>query len=95
MGARVDQVVWLLNKDFLILVLISNIISWPVAFLPDGPVDRGFCLPMNFGLSPFIWDTVVPFILSLLITLIIALVTISAVSLKAARANPVNTVSRE
>jgi putative ABC transport system permease protein len=32
MGARVDQVVWLLNKDFLILVLISNIISWPVAY---------------------------------------------------------------
>ena len=95
MGARVDQVVWLLNKDFLILVLISNIISWPVAFYLMDRWIEGFAYRMNFGLSPFIWDTVVPFILSLLITLIIALVTISAVSLKAARANPVNTVSRE
>ncbi len=95
MGARVDQVVWLLNKDFLILVLISNIISWPVAYYLMDRWIMGFAYRMNFGLSPFIWDTVVPFILSLLITLIIALVTISAVSLKAARANPVNTVSRE
>ena len=48
MGASVDQVVWLLNKDFLILVLISNLISWPVALLPYGPVDTGFCLPDGF-----------------------------------------------
>jgi putative ABC transport system permease protein len=95
MGARVDQVVWLLNKDFLILVLISNLISWPVAYYLMDRWIEGFAYRMNFGLSPFIWDTVVPFILSLLITLIIALVTISAVSLKAAQANPVNTVSRE
>ena len=95
MGARVDQVIWLLNKDFLILVLMSNLISWPVAYYLMDRWIQGFAYRMEFGLSPFIWYTVVPFIVSLLITLIIALATISSLSVKAARMNPVNTLSRE
>ena len=95
MGARVDQVVWLLNKDFLILVLISNIISWPVAYYLMDRWIQGFAYHMNFGLSPFVMATVVPFIVSLFLTLIIALITISSLSFKAARVNPVNSLSRE
>jgi putative ABC transport system permease protein len=95
MGARVDQVVWLLNKDFLILVLISNLISWPVAFYIMDRWIMSFAYRMNFGLSPFVWATVIPFIVSLIITLIIAFITISSVSIKAANLNPINTVSRE
>jgi len=95
MGARVDQVIWLLNKDFLILVLISNLISWPVAYYLMGRWIQGFAYRMEFGLTPFVWATVIPFIVSLLITLIIALVTISSLSIKAARENPINTLSRE
>jgi len=95
MGARVDQVVWLLNKDFLVLVLISNLISWPVAYYLMDKWILGFAYRMDFGLSPFVLATVVPFIVSLLITLTVAFITISSLSLKAARANPINTVSRE
>jgi putative ABC transport system permease protein len=95
MGAQVDQVIWLLNKDFLILVLISNLISWPVAYYLMVRWIQGFAYRMEFGLTPFVWVTVIPFIVSLLITLIIALVTISSLSIKAARENPINTLSRE
>lgn len=95
MGARVDQIVWLLNKDFLVLVLISNLISWPVAYYAMDRWIEGFAYHMNFGLSPFVWTTVIPFIVSLLITLTVALITISFLSVKAAHANPINTVSRE
>ncbi len=95
MGARVDQVVWLLNKDFLILVLISNMVSWPVAYYLMDKWIMGFAYRMNFGLSPFVWATVVPFIVSLLITLVIALITISSVSIKTANLNPLTTISRE
>ena len=77
MGASVNQVVWLLNKDFLILVLISNLISWPVAYYLMDRWIMSFAYRMDFGLSPFVLATVVPFIVSLLITLIIALITIS------------------
>lgn len=95
MGARVDQVVWLLNKDFLILVLISNLISWPVAYYLKDSWIQGFAYRMDFGLSPFVLATIVPFILSFFITLAIALITIRSVSIKAAHLNPINTVSRE
>jgi putative ABC transport system permease protein len=95
MGARVNQVVWLLNKDFLLLVLISNLISWPVAYYFMDKWIMTFAYRMDFGLSPFVLSTVVPFIVSLLITLIIALVTISMLSIRAARMNPVKSLSRE
>jgi putative ABC transport system permease protein len=95
MGARVNQVVWLLNKDFLLLVLISNLISWPVAYYLMDKWLIGFAYRMDFGLSPFVLATVVPFIISLLITLAVALITISSLSIKSALVNPVNSLSRE
>jgi putative ABC transport system permease protein len=95
MGARVGQVVWLLNKDFLILVLISNLISWPVAYYLMDRWLEGFAYRMDFGLPDFILKTAVSFILSMIITLLIAIITTSALSIRAARMNPVNTVLRE
>jgi putative ABC transport system permease protein len=95
MGADASQVVWLLNKDFLLLVLISNIISWPVAYYFMGKWIEGFAYRMDFGLSPFVMATVIPFIASLLVTLIISFITISLISVRAARTNPVETLSRE
>ena len=50
MGARIDQVIWLLNKDFLILVLLSNLISWPVAYWLMDRWMKGFAYRMDFGL---------------------------------------------
>ncbi len=95
MGARVNQVVWLLNKDFLVLVLISNLISWPVAYYLMDHWISGFAYRMSFGISPFVWATFVPFTISMVITLVIAFITTSALSVKAARLNPVETLSRE
>ncbi|HOO99132.1 MAG TPA: ABC transporter permease [Bacteroidales bacterium] len=95
MGAKADQIVWLLNKDFLVLVLISNLISWPFAYYLMDRWLTGFAYRINFGLSPFVWATAVPFVVSLLITLVIAFITISLVSIKAANLNPLETISRE
>jgi len=92
MGAGAKQVVWLLNRDFLILVLISNLISWPVAYYFMDKWLTGFAYRMDFGLSPFVAATLVPFVVSLLITLVIALITISLVSVRAAGTNPVDTL---
>ena len=92
MGAGAKQVVWLLNRDFLILVLISNLISWPVAYYFMDKWLTGFAYRMDFGLSPFVAATIVPFVVSLLITLMIALITTSLVSVRAARTNPVDTL---
>jgi putative ABC transport system permease protein len=95
MGAEVSQVVWLLNKDFLLLVLASNLVSWPVAYYFMAKWIEGFAYRMDFGLSPFVPATVIPFIVSMILTLVISLITTSLVSVKAARTNPVETLSRE
>jgi len=95
MGANISQIIWLLNKDFLILVLISNLISWPVAYYLMDRWIQGFAYRMDFGLSPFVLATVVPFFFSMVITVVIALITISLLSVRAAFVNPVNTLSRE
>ena len=95
MGASVTQIVQILNKDFLVLVLISNLVSWPVAYYAMDRWIEGFAYHMNFGLSPLIWSTLIPFVVSLLITLVVALITISFISIKAAHENPVNTITME
>jgi putative ABC transport system permease protein len=95
MGAEVKQVVWLLNRDFLILVLLSNLISWPVSYYFMDKWLQGFEYRMDFGLTPFVAATLVPFLASLIITLVIALITTSLVSVKAAGTNPVYTLKRE
>jgi putative ABC transport system permease protein len=95
MGANIGQIIWLLNKDFLLLVLISNLISWPVAYYLMDRWIQGFAYRMDFGLSPFVLVTVLPFIVSLVITIVIALITISFLSVRAAFVNPINTLSRE
>ncbi len=95
MGAGINQVVWLLNRDFLVLVLISNLISWPVAYYLLDRWLQSFAYRMDFGLSPFVPATLVPFVISLFVTIIVALLTVSLVSLRAARTNPVETLTRE
>jgi putative ABC transport system permease protein len=88
-------VVWLLNKDFLILVLASNLVSWPIAYYLMDKWLTGFAYRFDFGLSPFVMTTVIPFIVSLIITLIIAFITISSISFKSATANPIDSLQRE
>jgi putative ABC transport system permease protein len=95
MGAGVRQVVWLLNRDFLVLVLISNLISWPVAYYFIDKWLQGFAYRMDFGFSPFVASTLTPFLASLVITLVIAFITTSLVSVRAAGTNPVHTLKRE
>lgn len=95
MGATSGLIIWLLNKDFLILVLISNLFAWPVAYLAMNKWLQDFAYRIDFGLSPFVLYTIVPFILATLIGVAIALITVSLLSVRAANANPVDAIRYE
>lgn len=87
LGASVSHVVTMLSRDFMILVLISIAIGIPV----------GYYL-MNKWLQDFAYRTDITlavFITAGLISLIIAGVTVSFESLRAARTNPVNSLRSE
>ncbi len=86
-GAPVRHIVWLLVREFAFWVLISNIIAWPVAYLI-----------MERWLQNFTYRTQIPFflfVLSGLISLSIAVLTVSSQALRAAVASPIHALRHE
>ena len=87
LGATVSNIVGLMSKDFLLLVAVSNLISWPAAYFIMNKWLQNFAYRMNLS----VWI----FILSGLTALAIALLTVSYQSIKAATANPVEALKYE
>ena len=87
MGASVQNIVSLLSKDFLKLILIANIIAWPVAWFALNRWLLDFAYRINIS-----WWV---FALTGLTALLIALITISFQAIKAAIANPVKSLRTE
>ena len=89
LGASVGNIVGLLSKDFLWLVGIAFLVATPITFyLMKGWLD-GFFYRIH------IWSTWWIFVLGGLGALAIALTTISFQAVKAALANPVNSLRSE
>ncbi|HYE54505.1 MAG TPA: FtsX-like permease family protein, partial [Chitinophagaceae bacterium] len=87
LGATVQNVVTMLSRDFVKLVLIANIIAWPVAWYA-----------LNQWLADFAYRVDVQwwvFLLAGLAALLIALLTVSFQAIRAAIANPVKSLRTE
>ncbi|MCK4991837.1 MAG: FtsX-like permease family protein, partial [Bacteroidales bacterium] len=80
MGATQNQILYLFLLQFSKWVIISNIIAWPVSYFVIKPWLQNFTYRIDF---PF-WT----FIISLLLSLTIAVLTVSWQSVKASRMNP-------
>jgi len=87
LGANVPQIVIELSKDFLKLVLIAAIIALPIAWLSMNKWLTGFAFRINIS-----WWVLA---MAGVMALIIAFVTISFQSIKAALANPVKSLRSE
>lgn len=87
LGADVSQIMFLLSKDFLRLVLIAIIVAMPVAwyFMRKWLEDFAYRTDMN----PLI------FVGAAVTAILIALLTVSYLSYKAAQANPVKSLRSE
>lgn len=87
LGASVGNITFLLSRDFIVLVLIANMIAWPIAWYV-----------MNKWLENFAYHTEIGpdiFIIAGLLALLITLLTVSFQSVKAALANPVESLKNE
>nr|MBA3683584.1 ABC transporter permease [Bacteroidota bacterium] len=82
MGASVLNIVSLLSKDFVKLVIIANIIAWPLGWwlVSKWLQDFAYRVDMSWWI----------FALAGFTSLIIALLTVSTQTLKAAKSNPIN-----
>jgi putative ABC transport system permease protein len=87
LGASIAGITKLLSKDFLILVLISAVVAFPLAWWGMHKYLENFAYRISIG-----WWV---FILAGLIAMIIALITISFQSIRAAVANPVKSLRTE
>ena len=87
LGASVSTIVVLIAKDFLLLVFIATIIASPVAWFAMRQWLQSF--PYRINITGWI------FLTAGLMAVIIALVTVSYQAIKAALANPVNSLKTE
>jgi putative ABC transport system permease protein len=87
LGASTGSIVTLLSKHFIRLVLVANAIAWPMAWyaVNHWMQDYAYRLPMSWWV----------FFLAGLTAVVIALTTVSLLGMKAARANPVNSLRSE
>lgn len=87
LGATIPGITAMLSRQFILLILLSNIIAWPVAYYITNNWLNDFAYRININ----IWF----FILSALIALIIALFTVISNTVKAATANPFESLRYE
>ncbi|MCX2479547.1 ABC transporter permease [Pedobacter sp. MC2016-15] len=87
LGASNMNILTLLNKDFIKLVLIADLIAFPIAYL----IINKWLSAYSFRVS----ISVLPFAVALLLSLIIAIITVSVQSVKVAKANPVDALKYE
>ncbi len=87
LGANVSSILALISKEYLLLILVSFVISIPIAYFVMEQWLQQFTYRTDVGWSVFVYAG--------LLTLAIALLTVSWQSLKAALTNPVNTLRSE
>jgi putative ABC transport system permease protein len=87
LGASVSGIVGLLSKDFLKLVVLSILIASPLAWYFMNNWLQNFAYRISIG-----WWV---FVAAGMIAVLIALITVSIQSIKAAIANPVNSLRNE
>ena len=87
LGASVTQLINMLTKEFVKLVLLANIIAWPISLILAKNWLSRFSYQIDLPISPFILATV--------LALIIAILTVSFQAYRAAVSEPVNALKYE
>ncbi|UCE68109.1 MAG: hypothetical protein JSU85_14850 [Candidatus Zixiibacteriota bacterium] len=86
-GASIPDVLALISKEFMILVVIANVIAWPAAYIIISKFLESYAYRVEIGLEPFL--------LSGFVALLIAFITISYQVIKSALANPIDAIKYE
>lgn len=87
LGASINSIVALLSKDFLKLVMLSNLLAWPLAWWAVHRWLEAFTYRTPIG-----WWV---FAISGLMALLIAMITVSFQAIKAAMLNPIKSLRAE
>lgn len=86
-GASTFELVKMLNGSFLMMVFLANLVAWPVAYIFITKWLASFEYRIHLGL----W----PFVIAMLLSMVITLITVSIRSYKAATANTIDALKYE
>jgi len=87
LGASIGNILVLLSKEFAKWVLVANVVAWPLGYFVMNRWLQNFAFKINIDL----W----PFILSAVLALVIALLTVSYQSIKTSLTDPVDCLRYE
>jgi putative ABC transport system permease protein len=80
LGASVSKITMLLSREFVHWVVLANLIAWPIAYLAMEIWLQNFAVRIDQGFSNFVGSAAMTFV--------IAVLTVSVLSVRAATANP-------
>ncbi len=86
-GAGLNDIVYLLSKEFTLLVVFSNIVTWPVVYYIMNEWLNNFASRINIGFLVFL--------ISGLAVLCLALLTVGSTIMKIVRLNPIHALKDE
>ncbi|MCX6640247.1 MAG: ABC transporter permease [bacterium] len=86
-GASVAGIIGLLTRKFMILVLLANVIAWPIAYYSLNRWLQNFAYRIDLNLGHFL--------LAGLLALLVSLITVSFQAIKVARSNPAKALRYE
>jgi len=87
LGASVEGIVFIITKEFILIVIAANVVAWPIAYYVINKWLQDFAYRIELS-----WWM---FVLSGLIALLIALITVGYQAIKAAVANPIESLRYE
>jgi ABC-type antimicrobial peptide transport system permease subunit len=87
LGASVESIVYIFSREFTILIMIAFLIAAPVGYYLMKEWLNGFYYHTNIG-----WEV---FVIAIIISVIIAWITVGYKAVKAAIANPVRSLRTE
>jgi len=87
MGASVPSILALLSKEIVSLILVANLLAWPIAWYFMNQWLHSFAYHINMN--------VVAYLLSAIAAVVVALLTVSMQTIRAARTNPAHTLRYE
>ncbi|MCY4352833.1 MAG: FtsX-like permease family protein, partial [Gemmatimonadetes bacterium] len=87
LGASQSQILSLLSREFVLYIALANLIAFPIAYYATNQWLQTFAYRTGLGIGTFLLGSIAMFL--------IVLTTITAQTLKAARANPADSLRDE
>jgi putative ABC transport system permease protein len=87
LGASVGQIMYIATREFVWLISIANVIAWPVVFFIMKKVLQNYPYRIDIAIHYFV--------LAWIVSIMIAVLTISYLSIKAALHNPIESLRYE